>query len=252
MASGILGEVLPVLPPLPSGFRILSLMPRVTDNQALFGGASPSIIHQTDTVEMEAVGRTATLHRVPLRRSLPVDSFDPHHVAERLSGILDIQMRRQAASIRLGLPIDVPVVDIGHILCDRLSLRFDTDIPRRLRMGVQELIVHGHEAHMDNVTTGGIDIEASADGNPCANLQSGRPWGIYSGRGIAIDGTFPDTMLTAMVGRRVGEIVEHGGIEETFAPMLDRIVTGAANQNGMLILRFAPDLIPISEADIPR
>lgn len=238
---------------LPRGFdfKDIHLEPRFDDDDVRLGLRDGFGATQHLFTTISCTGWSPTLHEIGIEWQGRLDSIEADHISERISEMTGLQMRRYHRARRLGMHTHAPSQRIDHIMVDRIILRARAYLPARIRrcLAQEQQKLDGNSIRMRlESSTEIVQIFDGPEGidNPVVHQDVFPEWGSYDGKSMTLRTVVPETMLAAMIGRRVGEAVVPDGIEPIHMPILDRIVTAAEQKaDGTLTLSFDQDLVPL-------
>lgn len=220
---------------------------QMTDFTAAHGASAALGI---SIIQVKVKGWTPALHAYTYTWQGEVDQ--PLEAQDQANQFLDDvrnELLQQAArgieaqDIGLVEPVDINHENaIDHMQVDRsvvaLMRREDGDVKQHLLEIMREL----HSQHDGEPISGQMTgSNASAYGRILMpEIVLGED-SVYDGRGLYSHQLYPETMLTAAVGRRLGDLAAVPG------EIADKVVVSATNVVQGAIFRVAPDYISVSE-----
>ena len=170
----------------------------------------------------------------------------------------EVQSRRHSVATAHGMqPTQFSALDADLLLIDRLNAL----LPSERRLGLREMVKRHRTVSIDDgdedmsscwlaaLAAGHSTITISLrSGDPAPIMETETPIGDGStaslnGNVVSVASPLPETLLTASIGRRLGELVATG------IPALDeRRIIDAGVDCGVTSITLQPDLITIGEA----
>lgn len=239
---------------LPPTMRIdeIEIMPPLGANPVTTPGTVPFLDPDCIDVRVMGSGLSPTLHPIKVFQGIRTFHGTPDEIAAALASAVSIQKSRHEAALAIGQPGGAPVDLIDHIVVDRLLLERAPHLTDSVRRAAAEMPASTINASHRRYSTDDAEFaDAPMSGEPPrARCEVREAWGSYLGDHMRIDGlAVPETMLAAMVGRRVGEVVDRTTIDAGYAAVLDhRIVLARMSQaaSARLFLHFEADWVPIT------
>lgn len=219
----------------------------------------PIRVHER--VEVDGTGWGPSFHRYGMRWSAPIADQDLDTVVVALQPFADIQHRRRSAAIALGMHGRRPPIPglVGHIKIDRLVARHLPHAAGLVEYAVgrlEDTISSGLGVFRtrDAITSrGSITLMDGPDDDPHprALIRTDIHHGTFDGEQIAIDlrhvEGMPESMIVAMAGRRVGEVLDEGAIPSALRPLLGRTILSASRNAVCMTLETCPDWIRLDQ-----
>lgn len=239
---------------LPPTMRIdeIEIMPPLGADPAKTPGTVPFLDPDCIDVRVMGSGLSPTLHPITIFQGITTSHGTPDEIAAALASAVSIQKSRHEAALAMGRPGGASVDMIDHIVVDRLLLERAPHLIDGVRRAVIEMPASTINASHRRYSTDEAEFaDAPTPGAPPrARCEIREAWGSYLGDHMRIDGlAIPETMLAAMVGCRVGEVVDRTTIDEGYAALLDRRIVLAQmskNASARLLLHFDAEWVPIS------
>lgn len=223
--------------------------PTIVDVPRLNPNAPPAI-----TVALEATGWGPSLHRFLMDWKVECDP-DAMAIATALQPLADLQWKRHTLALRHGMSGRI-LMDPGvltHLAIDRLLIAAHPEILVRIETVARRFDTIGVIGDRTTIGRDGVTLSDPPDGMTCPEtlVRVNTPWGWYDGESAVIKRRaargIPDTVIAAMPGRRIGDLICGSDTFDKLAPLLDHTVTDAFVEDDTIRLMTQPDWVSIGE-----
>lgn len=206
-----------------------------------------------DRYELTATvhGWGPSLHQMELEWRATSRSEGPDDIAAAFAPHMALQSRRAEAARQLGFSRLAPrnAALLTHMVADRLLMAVKAETPWL----IENTARRGEAAGLDGLRTeyrrDSVTLRdgTSDDPRPRALIRTSMPWGGYDGETLTVrkEG-IPETVVAAMVGRRIGEILSVGDrLAPAMLPVLERAVLASHSQGSTISLVTQPDWVTL-------
>lgn len=197
--------------------RLLSLLPCVhVDRMDVAPHYRGGIEHGFE-IEVLLDGLDASLHRVPMRWECFGTTGEESDIAKHLAAEIALQRSRMDAAVALGLGVaGAEGQDATHMAIDAPLLGHETRAHEIVLRELEKRVRTRHSRDSVRRVTGATGMTISVaildgdarDPRPRVMMGVSAPWGSYDGATVRVrSDVLPSTVLAAMEGRRVDELV---------------------------------------------
>lgn len=197
------------------------------------------------------MGWGPSLHRTGMAWAAHPTDMSVEAITKALQPYINIQQSRVAVAKQIGLATDKQPEGIDHIVIDRELLDIRPDAPSHVEGAIarlDQLSISGKRTHLTSFAVT-VSDDPGYDRAPRCTFAKDLDDFIYNGVMLFFKHSAPETITTALQGRKVEDVVSITDKSTDAAKLIEKIakrkITSADNEFGKLAIHFDGDWVSL-------